>query len=61
MLEIDPERRAVTPFAMVGSGWGKWAGGVLALDGRIYAIPALETSVLEIDVEHLHASTVTRM
>ena len=52
VLEIDPERRAVTPFAMVGSGWGKWAGGVLALDGRIYAIPALETSVLEIDVEH---------
>eukprot|EP00965_Chrysotila_dentata_P150440 4969425-Pleurochrysis_carterae.AAC.1 len=49
ILEIDPETHRAIPFAMVASGWGKWAGGVLATNGKIYGIPALSTSILEFD------------
>ena len=37
-------------------GAGKWSGGVLAPNGRIYGIPALAKSVLEIDIEQQQAN-----
>eukprot|EP00966_Prymnesium_polylepis_P120670 2788278-Prymnesium_polylepis.1 len=36
---------------MTQGGWGKWSGGVLAGNGKIYGVPALAKGVLEIDVE----------
>ena len=51
ILEISPEHKTVNIFGPpVGAGWGKWSGGVLANSGKIYGIPALATSILEIDV-----------
>ena len=51
ILEISPEHKTVNIFGPpVGAGRGKWSGGVLANSGKIYGIPALATSILEIDV-----------
>ena len=39
------------------SGAGKWSGGVLAPNGKIYGIPFHSTEVLEIDPETKTATT----
>ena len=39
----------VSSFGSVGAGNNKWAGGVLAPNGKIYCIPASSSQVLEID------------
>ena len=49
MLSIDTEEHTTSFVAAVGGRWGKWAGGVLARNGLIYAIPALADAMLEID------------
>ena len=49
MLSIDTEEHTTSFVAAVGGRWGKWAGGVLAPNGLIYAIPALADAMLEID------------
>jgi len=51
VLEIDPETQNVTLFGSLSSDSGKWAGGVLAPNGKIYGIPRESTQVLEIDPE----------
>ena len=47
-LAREPHCGNVRP--QVGTGWGKWSGGVLARNGKIYGIPSQSTSILEIDV-----------
>ena len=63
VLEIDPMKRTVSTFGVVGDravseaecagalhcGEEKWIGGVLAANGKILGIPYSAESVLEID------------
>jgi hypothetical protein len=52
VLEIDIEREQTSLYGMLPGGddlQDKWAGGVLAPNGRIYGIPWRSSSVLEFD------------
>jgi glutamate mutase epsilon subunit len=52
-LEIRPNERlayVVTGSAGVLTGNSKWVGGVIAPNGRIYAMPNDRATILEIDV-----------
>ncbi|EGD80244.1 hypothetical protein PTSG_10920 [Salpingoeca rosetta] len=64
---IDPETRAVNlellspfPASPINQETFKWSGGVLARNGRIYAIPLRATAVLVIDPE-THTLDLTSM
>ena len=39
VLRIDPTDDSITTFGSLGSGDGKWVGGVVAASGIIYGIP----------------------
>jgi hypothetical protein len=45
---IDPDTRSVTTIGSF-TGTDKWAGGVLAPNGKIYAPPQESTKILEIN------------
>ena len=50
VLIIDPEKKTADRSTLgVPAGAGKWIGGVLAPDGRIYAIPRSADNVMIID------------
>jgi hypothetical protein len=51
VLVIDPENTTIS-YISVSSGSGKYAGGVLAPNGKIYAIPLNAENVLIIDPEN---------
>jgi len=48
VLEIDPSNNTTTLFGNF-AGNGRWHGGVLAPNGKIYGIPFNSTKILEID------------
>jgi len=49
--------RDIDTFGSLGSDSGKWEGGVLAPNGKIYGIPHNSTAVLEIDPASRTATT----
>jgi hypothetical protein len=59
VLVIDPENNTATRtnFGLTLTDGGKWVGGVLAPNGKIYGIPLDATDVLVINPEN---NTATR-
>jgi hypothetical protein len=51
VLIIDPAANTAdfTSLTGVGAGGGAWAGGELAPNGKIYAIPYADTGVMIVD------------
>ena len=59
IIDYSPTSNGATTFGSVGSGTGKWWGGVLAHNGKIYCIPHASSTVLVIDPEKRTTYTFT--